>query len=68
MKMLTARFLAKNIKYAILLIVIVAAVITPTGDPMTLMVFSLPMVALYTVSIAIAWVVGPKGAKAGAAY
>jgi sec-independent protein translocase protein TatC len=60
MKVLTARFLAKNIKYAILLIVIVAAVVTPTGDPMTLMVFSVPMIALYVVSIVIAWLVGPK--------
>lgn len=60
MKVLTARFLAKNIKYAILLIVITAAVVTPTGDPMTLMVFSVPMIALYAVSILIAWIVGPK--------
>jgi sec-independent protein translocase protein TatC len=60
MRVLTARFLAKNIKYAILLIVIAAAIITPTGDPMTLMVFSAPMVGLYAVSIVIAWVVGPK--------
>jgi sec-independent protein translocase protein TatC len=60
MKMLTARFLAKNIKYAILLIVITAAVVTPTGDPMTLMVFSVPMIGLYVVSILIAWLVGPK--------
>ncbi len=60
MKVLTARFLAKNIKYAILLIVITAAVVTPTGDPMTLMVFSVPMVGLYAVSILIAWIVGPK--------
>src|SRR5262245_58082286 len=54
----TARFLASQLKYAILLIFIVAAVVTPTGDPMTLMVFALPMVGLYLVSIAIAWLVG----------
>ncbi|HKT80653.1 MAG TPA: twin-arginine translocase subunit TatC, partial [Vicinamibacterales bacterium] len=60
MRVLTARFLARNIKYAILVIFIVAAVITPTGDPMTLMVFAMPMIALYTASIVIAWVVGPK--------
>jgi sec-independent protein translocase protein TatC len=60
MRVLTAAFLARNIKYAILLIFITAAVITPTGDPMTLMVFAAPMIALYTVSIIIAWVVGPK--------
>jgi sec-independent protein translocase protein TatC len=60
MKVVTAGFLARHIKYAILLIVVVAAVVTPTGDPMTLMVFSIPMVSLYVVSIVIAWLVGPK--------
>ena len=60
MRVLTARFLARNIKYAILLIFITAAVVTPTGDPMTLMVFAAPMIGLYTVSIGIAWLVGPK--------
>jgi len=65
MKILTARFLAKNVKYAVLLIVITAAVVTPTGDPMTLMVFSVPMLGLYTVSILIAWVVGPKRLRKG---
>ncbi len=62
-----ARFLAKNVKYAVLLIVITAAVVTPTGDPMTLMVFSVPMLGLYAVSILIAWVVGPKRLRKGSA-
>ena len=35
MKMVTARFLLSNFKYAFLIIFIVAAVITPTGDMMT---------------------------------
>jgi sec-independent protein translocase protein TatC len=60
MRVVTARFLARHIKYAVLLIVVVAAVVTPTGDPMTLMVFSVPMVGLYVLSIIIAWLVGPK--------
>jgi sec-independent protein translocase protein TatC len=66
MRVLTARFLARNIKYAILVIFIVAAVITPTGDPMTLMVFAMPMIGLYIISILIAWMVGPKRAAKGA--
>jgi sec-independent protein translocase protein TatC len=65
MKVLTARFLIKQFKLAVLLIFIVAAVITPTGDPMTLMIFAAPMLTLYTLSIGIAWVVGPKRVKAG---
>ena len=60
MKMVTARFLAKNFKYAVLIIFIVAAVVTPGGDPGTQTVFAAPMIALYLISIVIAWAVGPK--------
>lgn len=63
MRLVTARFLAKNFKFAFLLIFIVAAVITPTGDPMTQMIFAAPMIGLYGVSIAIAWIVAPKRIK-----
>jgi sec-independent protein translocase protein TatC len=59
-KLITARFLAANFKYAFLIIFIVAAVITPTGDMMTQAIFAAPMVGLYLLSIAIAWIVGPK--------
>src|SRR6266566_2096597 len=45
MKLVTARFLASNFKYAILLIFVVAAVITPSGDMMTQTVFAAPMLA-----------------------
>jgi sec-independent protein translocase protein TatC len=64
MRVLTARFLAKNFKFAFLLIFIAAAVITPTGDPMTQMIFAAPMVSLYGLSIVIAWIVGPKRLQA----
>jgi sec-independent protein translocase protein TatC len=60
MKMVTARFLLRNFKYAFLIIFIAAAVITPTGDPTTQTIFAAPMVILYLLSIVIAWVVGPK--------
>jgi sec-independent protein translocase protein TatC len=63
MRMLTARFLLKNFKYALLLIFVVAAVITPTGDPMTQAIFAAPMIVLYAVSIVVAWLVGPKRIK-----
>lgn len=68
MGLVTARFLWRNIKYAILIIFIIAAVLTPSGDPWNLTVFAAPMVGLYLVSIAIAWVVQPKRqASAGGA-
>ena len=57
---LTARFLLRNTKYAILVIFIVAAVMTPTGDPATLTLMAAPMIVLYGVSIVIAWVVAPR--------
>ena len=60
MKVVTARFLGGNFKYAILIIFIVAAVITPSGDMMTQAIFAAPMVALYVVSIIIAWIVNPR--------
>jgi len=64
MKLVTARFLIAQLKYAFLIIFIVAAVITPTGDMMTQTIFAAPMVGLYLLSIVIAWVVGPKRLRA----
>lgn len=57
---LTAGYLARNTKYAILVIFIVAAVLTPTGDPATLTMMAAPMTVLYGVSIGIAWLVAPR--------
>jgi len=56
--LVTARFLLRSFKYAFLLIFVVAAVITPTGDMVTQTIFAAPMVALYMLSIVIAWVFG----------
>ncbi len=64
MKMITARFLLVNFKYAFLIIFVIAAVVTPSGDMMTQTIFAAPMVILYIISIIIAWVVGPKRLKA----
>ena len=64
MKMVTARFLVKQFKYAFLIIFVVAAVITPTADVMTQAIFAAPMVALYMLSIVIAWIVSPKRLRA----
>ena len=65
MGLVTARFLIAQFKYAVLIIFIISAVITPTGDPVTQTVFAAPMVGLYILGIAIAWIVGPKRAKPG---
>ena len=60
MKLVTWRFLARSFKYAVLIIFIAAAVITPSGDMVTQSIFAAPMVGLYILSIFIAWLVGPK--------
>jgi sec-independent protein translocase protein TatC len=49
----TPQFLWKNIRYAILVIAIVAAIITPTPDATTMLIFMAPMVALYFIGIAV---------------
>jgi sec-independent protein translocase protein TatC len=54
----TARYMIKQYKYAVLIIVIVAAVITPTADVVTLTIFAAPMLLLYAVSIGVAWMFG----------
>src|SRR5437867_6542645 len=64
MKLVTARFLIAQFKYAVLFIFIISAVITPTGDPMTQTVFAAPMIALYLIGILIAWIVGPQRLRA----
>ena len=59
----SAKFLVKQFRYAILFIAIAAAVITPSADIMTMAVFAAPMLVLYVVSIGVAWLFGkPKKA------
>lgn len=58
--LLTARFLWKKIDIAVFVCFLVAAIITPTPDAITMSLFALPMVALYLVSIAVAWLARPK--------
>jgi sec-independent protein translocase protein TatC len=64
MGLATAGFLWRNIKYAILIIFIASAVITPTGDPMTQALMAGPMIALYIVSIGLAWLFGKRRRRA----
>jgi sec-independent protein translocase protein TatC len=65
MRLVTARFLWRNFKYAFLGIFVIAAFLTPTTDPWDQMVFAAPMVGLYLVSILIVWAVHPRSAAAG---
>jgi sec-independent protein translocase protein TatC len=64
MRLVTARFLWRNIKYAILIIFVAAAVLTSSPDAWNQAVFAAPMIALYLLSIVIAWLVAPTQPKA----
>jgi sec-independent protein translocase protein TatC len=54
------RFLWKNIRYAILAVFLVAAIITPSPDPWTMCIYAIPMLCLYLIGIAVAWWVHPS--------
>ena len=60
----TARFMVAKFKYAVLIIFVIAAVITPSGDAVSLAVFAVPMLVLYAVSIVVAWAFGKRRPKA----
>ena len=49
--LINREFLVKYRKYAVVILLILAAVITPTGDPFTLMLVFLPLYLLYAISI-----------------
>jgi len=48
-------FLRKKFMYAVIAIMILAAVITPTGDAVNMLILALPMILLYEVSIWVSW-------------
>jgi sec-independent protein translocase protein TatC len=56
------RTLAKHRRVAIILNVVAAALITPTGDPLNLALMALPMIAFYEIGILLARVLGKKPA------
>lgn len=53
---LNSAFFRKNRKYAAVAIFIIAAVITPTQDIINLLIFAVPMLALYEAGILASWV------------
>ncbi|MBA3975698.1 MAG: twin-arginine translocase subunit TatC [Candidatus Solibacter sp.] len=51
LRIASPRFLLRNSRYAILLIVVGAAIITPTPDVYNLTIFAVPMILLYFVGV-----------------
>jgi sec-independent protein translocase protein TatC len=70
MGIVSAGWMWRNFRYSILVIFIIAAIVTPTTDILNMCIFAAPMVALYALSMVIAWLVHPSRrrarAKAGA--
>jgi len=49
--LVSARQLAQNRRWAVLVIVVIGAVVTPTGDPLTLLLLSVPLYLFYETTI-----------------
>ncbi len=64
MGIVDAKFLIKNFRYAVLIMFVIAAVLSPTPDIMNMTLFALPMIVLYVLSIGIAYMVHPTRRKA----
>lgn len=62
---MTPAFMRHYRRHAFVVILIIAAVVTPTTDPITMSVFSIPMVLLYEISI---WVAGIASRKRAAIH
>ena len=56
MGVVSAGFLLRYFKYAILIIAIVAAVVSPGTDAMSMLIMAVPMLGLYLISILIAFI------------
>ncbi len=66
MGIVNAGWMWRNFRYSILAIFIIAAIVTPTTDILNMCIFAAPMIALYALSIGVAWLVHPSRRKARA--
>ena len=64
MGIISPGFMWKNFRYSILVIFIIAAIVTPTPDIVNMCIFAAPMLALYGLSIGVAWLAHPKTRQA----
>jgi len=60
MRVITARWMWRNLRYSVLVIFIIAAIVTPTADILNMCLFAAPMVALYAISMGVAWLVNSR--------
>jgi sec-independent protein translocase protein TatC len=57
MRVITARWMWRNVQYSMLVIFVVAAIVTPTADILNMCLFAAPMIGLYAISMGVAWLV-----------
>ena len=58
--LITAAWMLKVWRIAVVVILIVAAVLSPTNDVPNMLLFAAPMFVLYAISIVVAWICGRK--------
>jgi sec-independent protein translocase protein TatC len=58
-----ARFLLRHIKYGILIIFVIAAIICPLPDPFSMCLFASPLLVLYLLGVGVAFLVHPSRRK-----
>jgi len=56
--LVTPRLLLRWWKFAVLAAFIIAAVVTPTADPVNQTLLALPMIGLYLLGVLVAWMFG----------
>src|SRR5688572_14850913 len=63
MGLVTPRFMIRNFKYAVMIIIVASAVLSPDGGGVGMLAMGGPVVVLYVFSIGLAWVFGKKRKK-----
>ena len=66
MGVVTPAFLMRHFRTAVLVIAVLAAVLTPTGDMLTMTVFAGPMVLLYLIGVLVAWLFAGASSRTAA--
>jgi sec-independent protein translocase protein TatC len=60
MGMVTSRWMVRKFKYAVLVIFVIAAIITPSPDVITQCILAVPMLFLYSIGIVVAFFFGKE--------
>src|ERR1700689_5247354 len=64
MRLISARWIWRNLRYSILVIFIIAAIVPPPPDIRNMCLFTVPMISLYAISMGVAWMVNARRERA----